>query len=131
MKINYSNLTLSAGKPTHMFQKEDGRTWECNKWTVVVSSTDSDRRARFTYYTGIAHKGLVDEGQMKDALLCFVTDARCGQLSFRDFCGELGYDQDSRKAYKTWEACKRATKKFETLGVDFNSIAEQLEEEGV
>lgn len=30
--------------------------------------------------------------------------------SFKDFCDEMGYDFDSRKAHKTWKACLAQTK---------------------
>ena len=41
-----------------------------------------------------------------DSLLRQVRDAEAGAQSFEDFCADLGYDTDSRKAEKTWQACK-------------------------
>jgi hypothetical protein len=40
-----------------------------------------------------------------DVLSCLAFDARCGEDTFEDFCGNLGYDPDSRKAEATWKAC--------------------------
>ena len=39
-----------------------------------------------------------------DVLSCISGDARCPQR-FSEFCSEYGYDEDSRKAYATWERC--------------------------
>ena len=129
MKTIYSNLVLSAGKPVHMFKKEGKRTWECNRWNVTVKNGDSGKSSRFTYYTGSAHKGLVNDREMRVALHCFLSDAQSGLWSFEDFCGEFGYDYDSREAYKTWVACKRAGEKLASLGIDVDELAEKMEEE--
>jgi len=32
-------------------------------------------------------------------------DSDAGQQSFRDFCSDFSYDEDSRSAYNTWEQC--------------------------
>lgn len=42
----------------------------------------------------------------RDVLESLALDARCGDQSFHDFCMDLGYDEDSRKAYATYEACR-------------------------
>lgn len=42
--------------------------------------------------------------------------------TFEDFCGEFGYDTDSRKAYKTYKAVKR---EWENVAILFND--EQLD----
>lgn len=42
----------------------------------------------------------------QDVLGSLALDANCGDQSFHDFCGDLGYDEDSRKAYATYEACR-------------------------
>lgn len=34
------------------------------------------------------------------------SDVRAGDDSFENFCGDFGYDTDSRKAYATWETCR-------------------------
>ena len=50
-----------------------------------------------------------------NAFYCFVSDALSGTYSFSEFCGEFGYDEDSRKAEQTWKACQRSLKKFERV----------------
>jgi len=42
-----------------------------------------------------------------DVLYCVLSDAEaCGQ-SFESWCGNFGYDTDSRKGFATYEACQR------------------------
>lgn len=39
--------------------------------------------------------------------------------SFEDWCGNFGYDTDSRTAERTWKACQHAAKRLQNfLGVD-------------
>lgn len=78
---------------------------------------------------GYAHKGApptaaeVLECLRGDA--CIIENCR----GFKDFCGELGYDPDSRKAFKTYQACQRQTEKLETfLGELFNDFMNCEEE---
>ena len=40
-----------------------------------------------------------------DVLMSLQSDARFGEQSFEDFCGDVGYDTDSRAAYQTWRQC--------------------------
>ena len=52
--------------------------------------------------------------ELKTVLCSIISDCSTAENSFtfEDFCSELGYDTDSRKAYRTWEACKEQNEKF-------------------
>lgn len=39
-----------------------------------------------------------------DVLDSLASDASSAGQSFTDWCGDYGYDEDSRKAYRTWQA---------------------------
>lgn len=39
-------------------------------------------------------------------LYCLISDASASEMSFDDWCGEFGYDTDSRKALETYMACQ-------------------------
>lgn len=43
---------------------------------------------------------------LRYVLECLYGDARCGELTFEDFCSESGYDTDSRKAFEIHQACR-------------------------
>ena len=42
---------------------------------------------------------------------CYASDIRCPD-TFEDFCGEFGYDEDSRKAFTTWQNCSKFSKEL-------------------
>lgn len=44
---------------------------------------------------------------LADVMHSLLLDAQCGDNSFKDFCAELGYDDDSISAKETWEACNK------------------------
>lgn len=44
--------------------------------------------------------------EVRDVLNSLSLDCSIGDQSFDDFCADLGYDTDSRKAYASWEACR-------------------------
>lgn len=45
-------------------------------------------------------------------LYCLLSDAQCGDDTFDDFCSNLGYDTDSRKALETYLACQETNTKL-------------------
>lgn len=53
---------------------------------------------------------------MLEALDCFIGDALSGLMSFDEFCGEYGYDEDSRSAERIHNATKESTIKASRLG---------------
>lgn len=70
--------------------------------------------ARMTTYfsMGYGHNGKAPEMAM--VLDSLASDASlAGDNSFEDFCSELGYDPDSRKAEKTYKACKHSASRLE------------------
>jgi hypothetical protein len=46
---------------------------------------------------------------------CLVSDAAAGAETFEDFCGDFGYDTDSRSAERTWKACRQMADQLRRL----------------
>lgn len=91
----------------------DDREWEHSAYKVRLRYTDpsdEDHTLTTPWKQGV---GITDDPEAADVLASIVMDARLGAESFEDFCGELGYDTDSRKAYASWEDCKRQAEKYE------------------
>ena len=65
----------------------------------------------FNYWMGSANTKAPTK---KDILYSFLMDDVMG-LTFNDFCNEFGYDNDSIKALKTYQACEEQTKNFYRL----------------
>lgn len=59
-----------------------------------------------------------------DVLYCVISDANAGELSFEEFCADLGYDTDSRKAEQVWLSCREMVRPVrEFLGPHFERFA--------
>jgi hypothetical protein len=57
-----------------------------------------------------------------DVLGCLLQDAQSGSETFEDFCGNLGYDTDSRKAFDIYLKCQ------ECLGAMRRAFGSDLEQ---
>ena len=86
-------------------ERPDGDTWPpgSRHYFVTLCIPHHKPQLNTWYSMGSALKG---EPNIPDVLESLVLDARCGTESFRNFCDDLGYDEDSRKAYATWGAAR-------------------------
>lgn len=67
------------------------------------------------------------EPSLASVLSSFILDSRAIDQSFNDWCDESGYDTDSRKALKTYEACCEQGQKLRKLfTAEQRSILETL-----
>jgi hypothetical protein len=82
---------------------------------VTIKNLENGKRTSFDFWGSIKNPRLESDYDLLNAFYCFVSDAISGLESFENFCGEFGYDTDSRKAEKTYKLCKRAYVKFERV----------------
>lgn len=100
-----------------------------NNHRVSVYNTDTHKRTSFKFWASMMSPELRTRYDVLNALHCFVSDAVSGLDSFNDFCGNFGYETDSRTAYKTWKACQRsADKALRVLGVSRSELYDFLNE---
>jgi hypothetical protein len=107
-----------------------------NKFNVRVKVGKKSRSFNFfgsqaDYEQG---KEKLDDTDLKEAFRAFISDAESATESFADFCGNFGYNEDSRRAEKTYKACKKSLKKLNALGItesDLYNILEALRAEGI
>lgn len=100
--------------PAFKTQEDMNDEWKKTaiKWQVKLVYFDKVYVTDF--YMG---SGLVDEiGEpkkptKKDILFAMIMDD-ISDLDFNDFCSEFSYNNDSIKALKVYEACKRETKAY-------------------
>ena len=65
---------------------------------------------------------LCREPTAEDVLQSLLSDASSADESFEDWCGEYGYDTDSRKAERTYDQVREHTAKLRAfLGDDFEA----------
>jgi hypothetical protein len=76
---------------------------------TLTTSLDS----MVTYFSqGSAHKA---DPTIGTVLSCLRSDAGAYNLSFEEWCSEYGYDDDSRKAERTYNACRDTAADLENL----------------
>lgn len=79
-------------------------------WRCVLKAG----RSRMTVYfsQGYGHNG--KEPRLSAVLSCLADDAAgiANTPDFEDWCSDYGYDTDSRKAEKTFEACEREAERL-------------------
>ena len=88
-----------------------GRVLRFNFYNSLANSRDFFTEHEYypvKGYPKIKARGL-DSDFLKDTLYSVLCTIRCEagthELSFREFCDEFGYDEDSRKAYSLYERC--------------------------
>jgi hypothetical protein len=90
---------------------------------AVALTKSGDQSYDFQFSQG---SGIKQAPKLIDLFDSLRSDASCAGGSFDDFCGDLGYDSDSRRALATYEACS-ATRAalLRMLGRDqFNALME-------
>lgn len=101
-----SNVTDYADSNPNMHN--DGHPM--NHWRVVLRNGRKRMTVRFS--TGL---GIREKPDAADVLDCLASDATTTDLSFNDFCQELGYDTDSRTAERTYRIIQRQSKRLRSF----------------
>ena len=91
--------------------------WEHDAWTCLVKF--GEKSFETPYKTGIGHRKAVP-GKLPvpqapkgaDVVSCLLSDASSSDCGFEDWCGEFGYDTDSRSALDTYLVCQNTEKKL-------------------
>lgn len=97
---------------------DTGRTY----WTVTLRY--KGRKMTTPYNMGSAH---TSEPGAASVLSCLISDNESvkNARSFEDWCGDMGWDSDSRRAERTYNACRDLGAKVERLlGPDYATFAE-------
>ena len=115
VKENNVRISVSYGAPENPeFKDADG-------WTVTLKM--DGKQMTIPFYKGIGHHG--EEPTAEEVLECLASDA-CGvdnSQTFEDWCSEYGYDTDSRRAERIYNACLKSTEKLRRfLGDKFESL---------
>ena len=86
-------------------------------WVWQVTLINGSKRLETRFTMGSAHCKqervpcrepyiyIPNEPTVADVLYCLLADAGCAEDGFEDFCGNCGYDTDSRKAEAIWRSC--------------------------
>lgn len=92
--------------------------WECFAYSVALTGTIHPNPASFTinFYNGTGHVFKDDDnkpyGPLPFSVLSSVYLDDTRGASFEDWCADLGYDTDSRKALAAYLQCQEQTSRF-------------------
>lgn len=121
------NVTLNAVERAHRSGTHDfhkgSRHFQC---TLLCNGLGFD----FWFSQGASN---LDVPTVEDALMCLASDAHSTKdNSFEEWCRDLGYDDDSRKALSIYEACEETANELERLlGSDaLNELYYETSEDG-
>lgn len=116
----------AAGATTSLW---DNNT-TADAWRVTVTRAGKTTRLTTDYYTGVGlrRKGKPVAPSAADVMTALRNNAAAIEFSFFDWCAELGYDNDSIKALRAYEACCDTGEKLRALFSDAEreQIAEML-----
>jgi len=76
------------------------------RYRVTIQRKDTHKSLSFIFWDSIANAEKGERPTPYDVLTCVSSDSNVYD-SFEDFCGEFGYDTDSRKAEGTWKKVKK------------------------
>lgn len=99
-----------------------------DQWTCVFTRIEGRAQiVEFDYFTGLGHRkapaGVTrafDKVRLAKpraphpagVLHSLILDSSAADQSFESWCGDFGYDTDSRKAFATYEACQQNADKL-------------------
>lgn len=79
--------------------QRDDSGWDHFAWTMHVKGR-SGETFTFPLKQGVAH---TQRPKLFELMGLLISDASCARGTFAEFCGDLGYDEDSRSAKSTYQ----------------------------
>ena len=129
-EFKLKSLFYGDKQPKHWSEGEDN--W--NNHVVHVRWGDSGLRTSFEFWGSTNDPEIDSEEDLLYAFQAFIDDVIAGEKDFEEFCGEFGFDTDSRRAERIWRMCRNSARKFRriTFGVVdpcdlYNELQEYLE----
>lgn len=94
--------------------------WHSGTHPYRVTLKYQRRQLTTSFFMGPANE---EEPTAASVLHCLIGDVSAGELSFEEFCSDLGYEEDSRKAERIWKACAAMAPKVKRfLGASFEKF---------
>ena len=130
MTTNYKIFKLTSEFLGDKAWGTDTKNQNYNNHKITVVNTETKKRTSFEFWGSIANPEIQTEEELLSAFYCFLSDGISAKDTFENFCGKFGYDEDSRKAEKIYNACKNSLKKLERLyDGDLYELINTLQEE--
>ena len=108
-KQNELNMSVFNGARLS-YEKQDEWQKQANGYTIKLSY--GRKTYSVDYWQGV---GIKERPTLKGVMECLFLDAESSSENFEDFCSNFGYDTDSRKAERIYNACKRIKENLKRL----------------
>ena len=134
MKTAFKNFEISSKITANgvRFPFDSKSTFEHNKHRVSVKNTETNARIGFDFFGSVVDykNGVVElpESDLLHAFESILSDAISAEDSFESFCGELGYDTDSRSAYRIYNECKKQLAKLGKINISSDTAYDLINE---
>lgn len=122
MKTTYKNFKITSIFLGDKCWNADERQKNYNNHIVTVINMELHKKIDFEFWGSIVNPKIRTEQELLFAFYCFLSDGDSSRYGFSEFCSEFGYDEDSRKAYRTFKDCEKSLKKAEMIGI-YESMA--------
>lgn len=121
-----------AEKPVEVSSLYMGKSkegdWVRDDWAVVLKYQGRSMSTEFHTGVGLRKNNKPVPPKVPDVLYCLLMDSSALDLTFEEWCSEMGYDTDSRKAEKIYNLCvENAIKVKRLLGKDFQYFMDNNE----
>lgn len=83
-----------------------------NTFLITIKNKRNNKKISFQF-----NDNYLNESNLKDILYCLKLDSESYYFSsdFKNFCDEFGYNEDSKKALKIYNACKKQYERYNKL----------------
>lgn len=83
----------------------------------------------FDFWGSIANPEIANDQENVFAFYCALSDGLSAKESFKEFCGNFGYDEDSRTAERVYKACEKSLAKVERVfDCDLYDLINEIQE---
>ncbi len=129
MKTTFKNLAITSTFKNSKLAPWDEKQQNYNNHVITVTNAETKQKISFEFWGSIMNPEIKTENELLNAFYCFVSDAVSGNDTFENFCRELGYNEDSITAEKTWKTCKKSSEKLNKIyNGDIYDLVNELQE---
>ena len=86
-----------------------------NNHKITVTNTETKKSISFEFWGSMMNPQINSKSDLLGAFEAFLLDSIYGNYDFEEFCQSLGYNPDSIKDYKIYQACVKSYNKLEKI----------------